>query len=220
MAAPIDFKKRDKALYNPGLEPELIDVPELLFIQVDGCGNPNESDGAYAAAVSLLYSLSYTIRMNKSGATVPAGYFDYVVPPLEGLWWFGDESAYDPAKKDELCWTAMIRQPEFVTPDLFAWAQDQVRRKKPALDPTKARLVCWREGLCIQALHLGPYDAEPATVARMVEQAMALGVHEELAVVQPDGTRRRHHEIYLSDPGRIAPDKLKTILRHPVTRLG
>ena len=218
MAAPIDFKKQDKALYNPGLEPELIDVPELLFIQVDGCGNPNEPDGSYTAAISLLYSLSYTIRMNKSGDTVPAGYFDYVVPPLEGLWWFRDESTYDPAKKDQLCWTAMIRQPEFVTPDLFAWAQTQVRRKKPALDPSQARLVRWREGLCIQALHIGPYDAEPATVARMVEKAAALGLHEELATDQPDGTRRRHHEIYLSDPGRVAPDKLKTIIRHPVAR--
>jgi len=218
MAAPIDFKKQDKALYNPGLEPELIDVPELLFIQVDGCGNPNEPDGSYTAAISLLYSLSYTIRMNKSGDTVPAGYFDYVVPPLEGLWWFRDESTYDPAKKDQLCWTAMIRQPEFVTPDLFAWAQTQVRRKKPELDPDQARLIRWREGLCIQALHIGPYDAEPATVARMVEKAAALGLHEELATDQPDGTRRRHHEIYLSDPGRVAPDKLKTIIRHPVAR--
>ena len=218
MAAPFDFKKQDKALYSPSVEPELIDVPELLFIQVDGCGNPNAPDDAYVAAISLLYSLSYTIRMNKSGDTVPAGYFDYVVPPLEGLWWFRDESTYDPAKKDELCWTAMIRQPEFVTPDLFTWAQAQVLRKKPDLDPGRAHLVRWREGLCIQALHLGPYDAEPATVARMVEHATTLGLHEELATVQPDGTRRRHHEIYLSDPGRVAPDKLKTIIRHPVAR--
>ena len=218
MTAPFDFKKQDKALYSPSVEPELIDVPELLFIQVDGCGNPNAPDGAYVAAISLLYSLSYTIRMNKSGDTVPAGYFDYVVPPLEGLWWFRDESTYDPAKKDQLCWTAMIRQPEFVTPDLFTWAQTQVRRKKPALDPSQARLVRWREGLCIQALHLGPYDTEPATVARMVDKVTAMGLHEELATVQPDGTRRRHHEIYLSDPGRVAPDKLKTIIRHPVAR--
>jgi len=218
MASPVDFKKKDKALYHPGAEPELIDVPALLFIQIDGCGNPNEPAGAYSAAISLLYSLSYTIRMNKSGNFVPAGYFDYVVPPLEGLWWFADESAYDPAKKDELCWTAMIRQPEFVTPDLFAWAQTQVRHKKPVLDPGQARLVRWCEGLCIQALHLGPYDAEPATVARMAAKAASLGLKEELATIQPDGSRRRHHEIYLSDPGRVAPDKLKTIIRHPVAR--
>lgn len=218
MASSYDFKKEFKELYAPKTEPGIIDVPEMLFIQVDGSGNPNDPDGEYAAAVSLLYSLSYTIKMNKKGAMVPAGFFDYVVPPLEGLWWFKDESAYDVAKKDQLCWTSMIRQPDFVTPELFAWAQEQVRRKKPEVDPAKARLVRWTEGLCVQMMHSGPYDDEPKTVARMDDFILQKGYHEDLSGLQPDGKRRRHHEIYITNPSATEPAKMKTVIRHPVKK--
>ncbi len=216
MASPYDFKKEFKAFYSPKTEPGIIDVPDMLFIQVDGSGNPNEPQGEYAAAISLLYTLSYTIKMNKQGPNVPAGFFEYVVPPLEGLWWYQDDSAYDVTKKDQLCWTAMIRQPEFVTSELFAWAKAQAAKKKPELDVAKARLVHWTEGLCVQAMHLGPYDDEPATVARMNEFIRQQGRSEDFSGIQPDGKRRRHHEIYLMDPSKTEPTKLKTVLRHPI----
>jgi len=216
MASPFDFKKEDKQFYAPKTEPGIIEVPEMLFIQVDGSGNPNDPGGEYAAAISLLYSLSYTIKMNKKGPMVPAGFFEYVVPPLEGLWWYKDESTYDVSKKDQLCWTAMIRQPEFVTLELFAWAQTQVGQKKPDLDPAKARLVRWTEGLCVQVMHLGPYDDEPQTVARMDAFIRQQGRSEDLSGVQPDGKKRRHHEIYLTDPSKTDPAKMKTVLRHPI----
>lgn len=216
MGSPFDFKKVYKELYAPKPEPAIIDVPEMLFIQVDGRGNPNEPQGEYAAAVTLLYTLSYTIKMNKQGPAVPAGYFDYVVAPLEGLWWYQDESAYDVTKKNQLCWTAMIRQPEFVTPELFAWAKAQAAKKKPELDPAKALLVRWTEGLCVQAMHNGPYDDEPATVARMNGFISLQGRSEDLSGIQPDGQRRRHHEIYLTDPSKTEPAKMKTVLRHPI----
>ncbi len=150
-----DFKKEYKDLYLPKTKPELIDVPPMSFIAVAGTGNPNEENGSYAGAMGLLYAFSYTIKMSKMGAWQPDGYFDYTVPPLEGLWWTSDE-AFDGQRileKDALSWISLIRQPDFVTPEVFAWTAEQVAAKKPELDLRRARLVRFAEGPCAQIMH-------------------------------------------------------------------
>lgn len=168
-----DFKKEYKDLYLPKTKPELIDVPPMSFIAVAGTGNPNEENGSYAGAMGLLYAFSYTIKMSKMGAWQPDGYFDYTVPPLEGLWWTSDE-AFDGQRileKDALSWISLIRQPDFVTPEVFAWTAEQVAAKKPELDLRRARLVRFAEGPCAQIMHKGPYDDEPATIAQMEDSS-------------------------------------------------
>jgi len=210
--AAVDFKKEFPDLYLPKAAPSLIDVPPMTFIMIDGQGDPNEEEGAYAAAVGLLYALSYTIKMSKMGGAAPAGYFEYVVPPLEGLWWMaGDVPGVDFHRKDQFCWTGMIRQPEFVTEDVFRAACEAAARKKK-LDTAPARLARFEEGLCVQCMHVGPYDAEPATVEKMERFIKDNGLVLDLSPA------RKHHEIYLGDPRKTAPDKLKTVIRHPVKR--
>lgn len=213
--AAIDFKKTEKALYSPGTKPEIVDVPPMTFIMVDGKGDPNTSE-AYASAINVLYGLSYTIKMSKKSGTEPSGYFDYVVPPLEGLWSHADANFKGAgaviADKNQLIWTSMIRQPDFVTQDAFEAAKEALAKKKPELDLSLARLETYHEGLCVQMMHIGPYDDEPATVAAMDAFAAENGYAIDIS-----DTGRRHHEIYLSDPRRTAPEKLKTVLRHPVT---
>lgn len=211
MMDKVDFKKRDKVLYQAKKEPTLLEVPALVYIMVDGTGDPNVEDGAYQQALGLLYGLSYTIKMSKNSAWCPEGYYDFVVPPLEGLWDQGGRQGMDYAHKEQLSWTAFIRQPEFVTEAVFDQACAEVRRKK-GLDPAKARLVTWQEGLCVQCLHVGSYDDEPTTMERLYEFVREQG----LAL---DYGTRRHHELYLSDPRKTAPEKCKTLLRLPVKRL-
>ena len=226
-----DFKKEYKDLYLPKTKPELIDVPPMSFIAVAGTGNPNEENGSYAGAMGLLYAFSYTIKMSKMGAWQPDGYFDYTVPPLEGLWWTSDE-AFDGQRildKDALSWISLIRQPDFVTPEVFAWAAEQVAAKKPELDLRRARLVRFAEGPCAQIMHKGPYDDEPATVAALEEFVRTTGRAGDIAdppsaealmdALDADGgvpSVRLHHEIYLGDPRRTKPENLRTVLRHPV----
>lgn len=212
MDLPRDFMREQKNLYQPGTAPALVDVPEMTFLAVDGRGNPNETEGAYAAAITLLYALSYTIKMSpKSGRTIP-GYFEYRVPPLEGLWRMADgEPGVDYARKEDFCWTSLLRQPEFVDEAVFAWAAAEVRRKK-GLDASAARLLRLREGLCVQCMHIGSYDDEPASVARLDRWAAENGYRNDLCA------GRRHHEIYLGDPRKTAPEKRKTVLRHPVVK--
>ncbi len=178
---------------------------------VDGQGNPNTC-AAYKNALEILYGLSYSIKMSKLGAAQPEGYFDYVVPPLEGLWSVADEtySGGSIPDKDKFIWTSMIRQPEFVTPDVFASAKKALEKKKPELDTSIARLERFTEGLCGQVLHTGPYDDEPATIQLLRQFIAASGYIEDLS------GPRRHHEIYLSDPRRVAPEKLKTVIRYPL----
>ena len=226
-----DFKKEYKDLYLPKTKPELIDVPPMSFIAVAGTGNPNEENGSYAGAMGLLYAFSYTIKMSKMGAWQPDGYFDYTVPPLEGLWWTSDE-AFDGQRileKDALSWISLIRQPDFVTPEVCAWAAEQVAAKKPELDLRRARLVRFAEGPCAQIMHKGPYDDEPATIAQMEEFVTASRMVDDIA--NPASSEamldaldahggvpavRLHHEIYLGDPRRTKPENLKTVIRHPV----
>lgn len=203
----LDYKKAYKDLYAPGTEPVKILVPNMTFIQVPGKGDPNTPGGEYKTAVELLYALTYTIKMNKSGA--PASYFEYVVPPLEGLWWFSDD-VHDIKRKDHYCWVSMIRQPEFFTQEVFAWACSEMVKKKPDVDVSKARLCDFEEGLCVQCMHLGPYDSEPVTVEKMDAFMRKQGLVEDFS------DTRSHHEIYLSDPRKVSPAKMKTVLRHPV----
>jgi len=219
MADQFDYKKEYKDLYLPKQKPTLIDVPAMDFIMVDGAGDPNYSE-EYQEAVEILYGLSYTIKMSKMSGKQPAGYFEYVVPPLEGLWWFkdGDFNGINNMDKSKFQWTSMIRQPEFVTEDVFAWAVTELKKKKPRLDPAKARLERLTEGLCVQMLHIGSYDSEPATVAQMERFLAENGYTNAISDRLPSGQIRHHHEIYLGDPRKTAPEKLKTVVRHPVKR--
>ena len=216
MAEALDFKKAYKDLYLPKTEPAEIMVPAMSFIMVDGQGNPNTEGGAYQQAVELLYALAYTIKMSPKSKNEPAGYYDYVVPPLEGLWWLADPKDFDFSKKDKFCWTAMIRQPEFVTEDVFRWACAEAKKKKPHLDTTQARVQAFQEGRCVQAMHIGTYATEDATLKKIEAYILAHGLVNDINAILPDGMTRRHHEIYLGDPRKTAPDKLKTVLRHPV----
>ena len=208
---PIDYKKTEKDLYHPKTTPSIINVPEMVFIAVDGVGNPNTSE-SYKAALEVLYGLSYSLKMSKMKGTQPDGYFEYVVPPLEGLWWLPDGGMMDYAKKDRFCWTSLIRQPEFVTPEVFELTRTELAKKKPDIDTSKARLVKITEGLCVQVMHIGSYDDEPATILAMEKYAIDNGYTIDI------NDTRSHHEIYLSDPRKIAPEKLKTVIRHPIRK--
>ncbi len=160
----IDFKKTQKELYMPGTKPSLIEVPEMIFFMVDGAGDPNTS-AEYAGAMEILYALSWGVKMSKMSAAQPEGYFDYVVPPLEGLWWHRDGGVIeDILDKDSFCWTSMIRQPDFVTENVFEGIKAVLAKKKPGVDTARARLETFSEGLCAQVMHIGPYDDEPATI--------------------------------------------------------
>ena len=219
MVEKLDYRQKQKELYQPSREPGVIDVPPMLFLAVDGHGNPNQEGGEYQRAVGLLYALTFTIKMSSKGGKALPGFFEYAVPPLEGLWWLADDQDTDFfSNKERYCWTSMIRQPEFVTEEVFAWARDEVRRKKPDLDVTLAKLLPFTEGLCVQAMHTGPYDAEPETLSRMDAYIRDNGLESDIGAPLPDGMRRRHHEIYLGDPRKTKPGNLKTVLRHPVKR--
>ncbi len=221
MVQKLDYKQAYKELYQPAREPGLVTVPEILFLAVDGRGDPNQEGGAYQQALEALYALTFTVKMSKMGGRAPEGYFEYTVPPLEGLWWLADDADRGFfANKERYFWTSMIRQPEFVTEDVLCWAKEEVQKKKPHLDISKARLLSFAEGLCVQVLHLGPYDAEPETLARMNAYVKENGLENDIGAPLPGGMRRRHHEIYLGDPRKSSPEKLKTVLRHPVKRRG
>ena len=206
----VDFKKTHKELYQPGAKPVVIEVPEMVFIMVDGSGDPNTS-AAYQAALEALYGLAYTIKMSKKGENTPKDYYDFVVPPLEGLWWT-KEGEFDPQSHDkaDFCWRSMLRMPEFVTLEVFEAAKLLLAKKKPSLDLSFVRYEVYREGLCAQVMHMGSYDSEPATISTLkafvIEAGFTLDISEN----------RKHHEIYLNDPRKTAPEKLKTIIRYPI----
>jgi hypothetical protein len=207
MAGVIDFKKEQKELYQPNTTPSIIDVPEMIFIAIDGKGDPNTSE-EYVAAIEVLYGLSCGIKMaNKS-------IMEYVVPPLEGFWNLDGESFQSGVEaiidKGKFSWIALIRQPDFVIEEVFEAAKIILTKKKPNLDTSKARLIKITEGLCVQVMHTGSYDNEPATIAAMDKYAGNNGY-----VIDINETRR-HHEIYLSDPRKVVPEKLKTVIRHPI----
>ncbi|MXP74347.1 transcriptional regulator [Lachnospiraceae bacterium WCA-9-b2] len=204
-----DYKKEYKEFYLPKRKPELITVPPMNFIAVGGKGNPNEEGGAYKESIGLLYGIAFTIKMSKKGDHRIDGYFDYVVPPLEGLWWQEGTEGIDYSRKEDFEWISMIRLPEFVTRDEFEWAIAEAEAKKKT-DFSKVEFFTYDEGLCVQCMHLGAYDDEPATIEAMDTFARAQGY-------QPDmGGQRFHHEIYLSDVRRCKPENSRTVIRHPV----
>lgn len=206
----VDYKKEYKDLYMPKGTPCVIEVPEIPFVMVKGKGNPNDEDGEYQKAVGLLYAISYTIKMSKMGNDTPLGYFDYTVPPLEGMWWMSDKKpGVDYKNKSEFCWISMIRLPEFVTQEVFQWACEEVQKKKK-LDTSKAEFTLMKEGLCVQCMHIGPFDHEPVTIEKMEAYITENGYVNDIS------DTRHHHEIYLSDPRKGDVHKMKTVLRIPV----
>lgn len=206
-----DFKKEYRDLYMPKKKPSIVEVPAMNFVAVQGHGDPNAEEGEYQRALEALYAISYTIKMSKMGDHRIEGYFDYVVPPLEGFWWQDGVAGVDYAHKEDFQWISAIRLPDFVDEGDFAWAVAEASAKK-GKDFSKAELMTIDEGLCIQVLHVGPYDDEPATIAVMDAYLADAGYENDF------GETRHHHEIYLSDPRRTAPEKLKTVIRHPIRR--
>ena len=226
-----DYKKEYKEFYMPKGTPSIVTVPKMNYIAVRGSGNPNDADGEYKQAIGLLYGIAFTIKMSKKEDHQIDGYFDYVVPPLEGFWWQGERrpgdamlrtdragrrdgvSGIDYARKEDFKWISVIRLPDFVTREDFDWAVRKATTKKKQ-DFSKAEFFSYDEGLCVQCMHIGSYDDEPATVYAMhrfmEEQGYALDITDQ----------RMHHEIYLSDARRVAPEKLKTVVRHPIKTMG
>ena len=206
-----DYKKEYKEFYLPKRKPELITVPPMNFIAVGGKGNPNEEGGAYKESIGLLYGIAFTIKMSKKGDHRIDGYFDYVVPPLEGLWWQEGTEGIDYSRKEDFEWISMIRLPEFVTRDEFDWAIAEAEAKKKT-DFSKVEFFTYEEGICVQCMHIGSYDDEPATLALMEDFMEANGY--ECAI----SDTLFHHEIYLSDPRKCNPANLKTVIRHPIRK--
>ena len=206
-----DFKKEYREFYLPQSKPGIVTVPSMNYIAVRGQGDPNLEGGEYKQAIGLLYGIAFTIKMSKLGDHRIDGYFDFVVPPLEGFWWQVGIQGVDYAHKADFRWISVLRLPDFVTQDDFDWAVQEAERKKK-MDFSKVKLWSYDEGVCVQCMHIGPYDDEPATVslmhAYMKQQGYALDITE----------RRLHHEIYLSDARKTAPDKLKTVIRHPIRK--
>lgn len=208
-----DFKKEYKELYLPPKTPQLVSVPPINYIAVRGIGDPNEENGAYKAAIGLLYGVAYTIKMSKRSDRRIEGFFDYVVPPLEGFWRQEGVDGFDYTRKDLLHWISVIRLPDFVTRADLDWAVAEASKKKKQ-DFSKVEFLNVDEGLCVQAMHNGPYDDEPATIAAMDEFVRENGYANDFS------DARQHHEIYLSDVNKVEPARLKTVIRHPVRRLG
>ena len=207
-----DYKKEYKEFYLPPKVPGIAEIPTMNYVAVRGKGNPNDPDREYKRAMSLLYGISFTIKMSYKGSHRIEGYFPYVVPPLEGLWWQDGISGIDYAHKDSFQWISMIRLPEFVTKEEFDWAVREAETKKQT-DFSRAEFFTYNEGLCVQCMHIGSYDDEPATLRKMEAFLTANGY-------QPDFSGERlHHEIYLSDPRRTAPERLKTVIRQPIKRI-
>ena len=237
-----DFKKEYKEFYMPKNKPGIVAVPSMNYIAVRGSGDPNEEDGDYKKAIGLLYGIAFTIKMSKKSDHRIDGYFDYVVPPLEGFWWQGAASAkpncnavtdmpptegrghntkeaasaaggIDYARKEDFHWISVIRLPDFVTEEDFKWAVDEATKKKK-MDFSNVEFLTVEEGICVQCMHIGSYDGEPATVEMMHEFMKQQGYELDIT------DKRLHHEIYLSDARKVAPEKLKTVIRHPIKAIG
>lgn len=206
-----DYKKEYKEFYMPKNAPSIVTVPKMNYIAVRGSGDPNEEGGAYKECIGLLYGIAFTIKMSKKGSHQIDGYFDYVVPPLEGFWWQEGVSGIDYTRKADFNWISVIRLPDFVTKADFDWAISEATAKKKT-DFSKVEFFSYDEGLCVQCMHIGAYDDEPATVNAMhkfaTEQGYVLDITE----------KRLHHEIYLSDARKVALEKLRTVIRHPIRK--
>lgn len=207
-----DYKKEYKEFYLPKNRPELVRIPKMNFIAARGSGDPNEEGGAYKEAIGLLYGIAFTIKMSKKGSRAIEGYFDYVVPPLEGFWWQKGIRGFDYTRKEDFCWISVIRLPDFVTKEDFNWAVAEAETKKKT-DFSKAEFLTLEEGLCVQCMHIGPFDEEPATVDKMDKYLLENGYENDFS------DQRLHHEIYLSDARRVVPEKWRTVIRHPVKKI-
>lgn len=206
-----DFKKEYKEFYMPKGKPEIVTVPKANYIAVRGKGNPNDEGGAYQQAVGILYAVAYTLKMSYKTDYRIEGFFDYVVPPLEGFWWQEGVDGIDYSDKSTFNWISVIRLPDFVTQKDFDWATGEAEKKKH-LDCSKAEFLTIDEGLCVQIMHIGPFDDEPATVSMMNAYLLENGYENDFS------GSRLHHEIYLSDARKVAPEKWKTVIRHPIKR--
>ena len=206
-----DFKKEYKEFYMPKNKPEIVTVPQANYIAVPGKGNPNEIDGAYQKAISILYAVAYTLKMSYKTEHKIEGFFEYVVPPLEGFWWQDNVDGIDYADKAAFNWISVIRLPEFITQKDFEWAVETASEKKK-LDCSSAEFLTVDEGLCVQIMHIGAFDDEPQTVTLMDEYIAQNGYENDIT------ESRLHHEIYLSDARKVAPEKWKTVIRHPIKR--
>mgnify|MGYP004610696227 FL=1 len=206
-----DFKKEYKEFYMPKNKPEIVTVPQANYIAVRGKGNPNEIDGDYQKAISILYAVAYTLKMSYKTEHKIEGFFEYVVPPLEGFWWQDNVDGIDYADKTAFNWISVIRLPEFITQKDFEWAVETASEKKK-LDCSSAEFLTVDEGLCVQIMHIGAFDDEPQTVALMDEYIAQNGYENDIT------ESRLHHEIYLSDARKVAPEKWKTVIRHPIKR--
>lgn len=206
-----DFKKEYKEFYMPKGKPEIVTVPKANYIAVRGKGNPNDEGGAYQQAVGILYAVAYTLKMSYKTDYRIEGFFDYVVPPLEGFWWQDGVGGIDYSDKSTFNWISVIRLPDFVTQKDFDWATGEAEKKKH-LDCSKAEFLTIDEGLCVQIMYIGPFDDEPATVSMMNAYLLENGYENDFS------GSRLHHEIYLSDARKVAPEKWKTVIRHPIKR--
>lgn len=209
---PFDYKKEYKEFYMPKNKPEIVNVPSANYIAVRGVGNPNVEGGAYQRAIGVLYAVAYTLKMSYKTDYKIEGFFEYVVPPLEGFWWQPGTDGWDYSNKDTFHWISVIRVPEFVKEEDFKWAVDTATKKKK-MDCSNAELLTVEEGLCVQMMHMGAFDDESATVALMDEFI------KENGYVNDINENRLHHEIYLSDARKVAPENWKTVIRHPIKKM-
>lgn len=206
-----DFKREYKEFYMPKNKPEIVNIPPMNYVAVRGTGNPNEEGGDYQQAIDILYAVAYTLKMSYKTDYKIEGFFEYVVPPLEGFWWQNNVKGIDYSSKDTFHWISVIRLPDFITEKDFSWAVQTATEKKK-MDCSKAEFIKIDEGLCVQIMHLGPFDSEPATIALMDEYL------KEQGYVNDINNQRLHHEIYMSDARRVAPEKWKTVIRHPIRK--
>ena len=207
-----DFKKEYKEFYMPKNKPEIVTVPRANYIAVRGQGDPNEENGAYQQAIGVLYAVAYTLKMSYKTDHKIEGFYEYVVPPLEGFWWQEGTAGVDDTDKSAFHWISVIRLPDFITKADFDWAVETATKKKK-LDCSAAEYLTIEEGLCVQIMHMGPVDDEPATIALMDAYLEQTGYAGDL------NEHRLHHEIYLSDARKVAPEKWKTVIRHPIRKL-
>ncbi len=206
-----DFKKEYKEYYQPKNKPEIIRIPKMNFIAVNGKGNPNEADGEYSQSIQLLYGVAYTLKMSYKTDYKMDGFFQYVVPPLEGFWWIDGLKGMDYERKDDFSFISFIRIPDFISKEDVDWAIKQVSEKKK-MDYSSVYYMAYDEGLVVQCMHIGPYDDEPRTVDEMTAFMHDNGY-------EPDFSTRYHHEIYIGDPRKSKPENLKTVIRHPIKKI-
>lgn len=207
-----DYKKEYKEFYMPKNKPAVIEIPKMNYIAVRGTGNPNDEDSEYKRSIGILYAVAFAIKMSYKGTHKIKGFFEYVVPPLEGFWWQENTKCIDYSRKDDMCFISIIRLPDFVTKEDFNWAVEEATKKKKQ-DFSKAEFLTYDEGVCVQCMHIGSYDNEPETIDLMHKYAKENGYELDIT------DTRFHHEIYLSDPRKCDESRLKTVIRHPIRKI-